>query len=153
VTIETAKRIAYKLFNSFDVNKSGAIESQEASSMIKHAYQSLNKNYVPNDEDCQDFIKTQDKDKDGKLTLIDIEKTCINFLCASSLDMVTSGGSGIMESIKRSVADQDPYVGMEKSYLKQPRVSYDITSNQIYKGSGAKLNHTVGKMGSVNKFV
>lgn len=84
VNMDVAKRIAKRIFDKFDMNKSGAIESAEAHSMIQHAYFSINKNYVPNDQDCQDYIKTQDKDRDGKMTLSDIEKICIAYLCTST---------------------------------------------------------------------
>lgn len=129
VNMEVAKRIAKRIFDKFDLNKSGAIESAEAHSMIQHAYFSMNKNYTPNDQDCQDYIKTQDKDRDGKMTLSDIEKICIAYLCTS-----TDYSSHVVPNMISEVDDSSRY-----KYSKVSRPSHD-TRNDVLRGSNVDFS-------------
>ena len=70
---ESAKALAYKIFTTYDKDKSGAIEAYEIGQMMTDTYKSINKMFVPSQYDIETYIKTLDKDQDGKVTLRDIE--------------------------------------------------------------------------------
>ena len=47
--------------------------------MISDSYYSINKNYVPSDQDVHDYLKTHDRDMDGRVTLGDLERIAIQY--------------------------------------------------------------------------
>ena len=100
--IESAKNIARKIFDLYDVNKTGVIESQECRSMICDAYLSVNRNFTPSEDEAHDYLKIQDRDHDGKLTLADLERSCIQYLCGR-------GGSGVSLGLERPTATMTKY--------------------------------------------
>ena len=96
--IESAKNIARRLFETYDTNKTGVIESQECRSMISDAYSTVNRNFAPTEEDVHDYLKIHDRDKDGKLTLQDLERSCINYLCGRGGVGTSISGIGMNQS-------------------------------------------------------
>lgn len=93
IDISSAKFIAKELFGTYDENRSGAIEGKEAKSMIIDAYTNINKLYIPKDQDVQQYIDIHDNDRDGRLTLADLEQVCMKYLCGPTL----SGGVSIID--------------------------------------------------------
>ena len=71
--IEGARSLARRIFDAYDRDKSGAIESYEIGQMMTDTYKSINKSFVPSQYDIDTYIKVLDKDNDGKVTLSDIE--------------------------------------------------------------------------------
>lgn len=65
--------------------------------MISDAYYSVNRNFIPNEEDVHDYLRIHDRDKDGRLTLADLERSCIQYLCGvggTGMSIVSRGGEG-----------------------------------------------------------
>jgi len=93
IDISSAKFIAKELFGTFDQNRSGAIESQEAKGMIIDAYTNINKLLIPKEQDINHYLEIHDHDRDGRLTLADMEQICMKYLCGPNL----SGGVNIID--------------------------------------------------------
>ena len=111
VDIESAKSIAKRIFETYDVNRQGVIGQGEARSMISDAYYSVNKNFIPHDSDVHEYLKIQDRDKDGKLTLADIERSCIQYLSGVGGTGISLGRPGYHSNMfekKDKVADLLP---------------------------------------------
>ncbi len=84
MTLENAKIIAEEIFTMYDKNHSGVIERKEIDSMMKDAYGSINKSFSPSIADIDSYIDVLDADKDGKITLEDLESHVIRFLVGES---------------------------------------------------------------------
>lgn len=78
---DSAKHIAKMLFQTYDQNKSGAIESYEIKTMIGDAYSMLGKTSSVTNAEAETYLQIHDKDRDGNLSLNDLEDICINYLC------------------------------------------------------------------------
>jgi len=82
---ESAKMIARKILDTYDTNRTGAIERNEVGQMISDSYSIFKRQYVPFAGDEQSFITTHDKDGNGTITLADLERICVSFLCEGPL--------------------------------------------------------------------
>ncbi len=78
--LDNAKRIARRIFDLYDNDKSGAIESYEIHHMMRDAYKTINKSFEPSKADIDSYIEVLDRDNDGRVTLADIEQLVIRFL-------------------------------------------------------------------------
>ncbi len=78
--LDNAKRIARRIFDLYDNDKSGAIESYEIHHMMRDAYKTINKSFEPSKADIDSYIEVLDRDNDGRVTLNDIEQLVIRFL-------------------------------------------------------------------------
>ena len=79
---ESAKALAYKIFITYDKDKSGAIEDYEIGQMMIDTYKSINKMFVPSKYDIETYIKTLDHDGDGRVTLKDLEHNVFKMMSA-----------------------------------------------------------------------
>lgn len=118
IDIASAKYIAKELFGTFDENKSGAIESQEAKSMIIDAYTNINRLYIPKDQDVDHYLNIHDNDRDGRLTLADLEQVCMKYLCGPNL----SGGVSLLN-------DATSYSHETRTPIKQETTTSKYVSN------------------------
>ncbi len=75
--IQEARSVAKYLFETFDRNKNSIIDLTAAREMEIEAYKRFNKSYNPSKEDVEAFHKVLDRDKNGVVTLSDIEELCI----------------------------------------------------------------------------
>ena len=75
--LDNAKRIARRIFDLYDNDKSGAIESYEIHHMMRDAYKTINKSFEPSKADIDSYIEVLDVDKDGRVTLADVEQFVI----------------------------------------------------------------------------
>ena len=78
--IDNAKRIAKRIFDLYDNDRSGAIEHYEIHHMMRDAYKTINKSFEPSKADVDSYIDVLDRDNDGRVTLSDIEQLVIRFL-------------------------------------------------------------------------
>jgi hypothetical protein len=78
---QKALDIAFRLFRAYDANRSGAIEGSEALSMLNDSMRNLT-TVKPTIGDAESFIRTHDVDRDGKLTLKDLEKLAKKYFCS-----------------------------------------------------------------------
>ena len=78
---QKALDIAFRLFRTYDSNRSGAIEGTEALSMLNDTMRNLT-TVKPTIGDAESFIRTHDVDRDGKLTLKDLEKLAKKYFCS-----------------------------------------------------------------------
>ena len=78
---DSAYYIARRLFETYDQNRSGVLEPQEAKTMIHDAYSILGKSTTVSNQDGATYLSIHDKNKDGRMTLADMEQVCIKYLC------------------------------------------------------------------------
>ena len=78
---ESAKLLAKKIFEIYDKDKSGVIESYEIGEMMVDTYKSINKLFNPSQYDIETYMKIMDKDQDGRITLRDIEAMVVKMMC------------------------------------------------------------------------
>ena len=78
--MENAKNLAKRLFEYYNKDQSGDIMDYEISAMISDVYRAIGKDYTPTDEDIKQYVETVDHDKDGKVTLRDLEQMLIKYL-------------------------------------------------------------------------
>lgn len=77
---DNAKNLAKRLFEYYNKDQSGHIEDYEISAMISDVYRAIGKEYNPTSEDINQYIDTVDHDKDGKVTIKDLEQMLIKYL-------------------------------------------------------------------------
>ncbi|CAD8107203.1 unnamed protein product [Paramecium sonneborni] len=79
--LESAKLVAKKLFETYDRDRNGVIDTTETIPMIVDAYKSFNRSFQPTRGDIDSYSKVMDRNGDGKVTYQDIEELCIKYLC------------------------------------------------------------------------
>lgn len=77
---ENAKNLAKRLFEYYNKDQSGHIADYEIGAMISDVYRAIGKEYNPSNEDIKQYIETVDCDKDGKVTIKDLEQMLIKYL-------------------------------------------------------------------------
>jgi Ca2+-binding EF-hand superfamily protein len=117
--IEYAKAVARKMFENYDSNQNNNIDSHEITPMMQDVYRGVNNSYSPSKSDIDGYSRVLDTNRDGKVTLADLEALCIKYLVsASTLSQRTTSPNKYGESIKKSA--------LPVSYLSQsPDRSYD----------------------------
>lgn len=80
---EMARDIAAKLFGLYDRDGSGTIEKHEMGTIIDDAYKTINKSAKFNGEDIEVLAEVMDRDKDGRVTLNDMERLVSKYLLNS----------------------------------------------------------------------
>lgn len=77
---ENARSLAKRLFEFYNKDQTGQIADYEISSMISDVYKAIGKQYTPTEEDIKSYTKVVDADKDGKITLRDVESLLVKYL-------------------------------------------------------------------------
>ena len=77
---EGARALAKKIFQIYDKDQSGVIETHEIGAMMVDAYKSINKMFTPSKYDTETLIAVLDRDGDGKVTLADVEKMVLKLM-------------------------------------------------------------------------
>ena len=72
-TEQSAEELARGIFETYDKDKSGFIESSEVEQMMIDTYSSINMNFTPSSYDVETYIKVLDADGDGRISLQDIQ--------------------------------------------------------------------------------
>jgi Ca2+-binding EF-hand superfamily protein len=71
-----AKRILHK----YDKNRDGILDEKEMISMMIDGYRTVSQPLNPSHLDVLSYGHMLDKDCDGKVTLEDLQQTCLRFL-------------------------------------------------------------------------
>lgn len=77
---DNARALAKRLFEFYNKDQTGVIADYEISSMMSDVYKSIGKQFNPSAEDIQQYIKVVDGDKDGRVTLRDLENLLVRYL-------------------------------------------------------------------------
>jgi len=77
---ENAKNLARRMFKLYNKDLSGTIDDFEIGPMISDVYRAIGKEYNPTQEDIHQYIQTVDFDKDGKVSVQDLEQLLIKYL-------------------------------------------------------------------------
>ena len=78
--VEGARAVARRLFETYDRDKNGNIDSLEVVPMIVDVYRAFNRSFYPAKGDIESYYKVLDINKDGKVTFEDLEQLCIKYL-------------------------------------------------------------------------
>ncbi|EGR28586.1 hypothetical protein IMG5_172600 [Ichthyophthirius multifiliis] len=82
--IQGAKQVAKSIFELYDKNGSGEITSSEIFGMMKDAYKDMGKGFNPTKADTDTYFDVLDNNKDGKITLQDLEDLAIKYLVGNN---------------------------------------------------------------------
>ena len=77
---ESARNVARRIMEAYDRDRNGVIDTDEIVPMIIDAYKGFNKVFSPSKNDIMAYLKTLDRNGDGKVTLQDIEELCFRYL-------------------------------------------------------------------------
>lgn len=67
-----AKNVAKRIFDTYDRDSNGVIDSIEVVPMIVDAYKSFNRVFSPSRADIESYLKILDRNNDGKVTIQDL---------------------------------------------------------------------------------
>ncbi len=70
-----------QIFEMYDDNKDGVLETITAGKMLMDLYRSMNKEFHPTATDIASFARIFDKDNKGKITIQDMERFIIKYYC------------------------------------------------------------------------
>ena len=84
--LEGAKAVARRLFDTYDRDRDQSINNVEVVPMIVDSYRAFNRNFTPSKGDIDAYFKVLDRNKDGRVTLQDIETLCIKYLVAGQME-------------------------------------------------------------------
>lgn len=82
--IPAAKALAKRIFDQYVSPSDGYITHNQTLPMMRDAYQGFLKSFSPSSNDMQGFFGILDQNKDGKVTLTDLENLCISYLCGKN---------------------------------------------------------------------
>lgn len=77
---DQAKRVAKKLFDLYDKDKNGILDSFEIGPIMVDTYKGMSKNFFPYREDIIGFQEILDSNGDGKVNYNDIEEFALRIL-------------------------------------------------------------------------
>ena len=75
-----AKQVAKRIFDTYDRDRNGVIDSIEVVPMIVDAYKSFNRVFSPSRADIESYLKILDRNGDGRVTIQDLEDLCTKYL-------------------------------------------------------------------------
>ncbi len=75
-----AESLAKHFFQFYSKKQSGSIEAEDGRHILIDIYKSIGVNYDPSEEDIKEYMEVMDADKDGKITVTDIEAMMKRFL-------------------------------------------------------------------------
>ena len=78
--ISEAKEAARELFRKYDQNRNDLIDSSETNQMLSDMYYGINKSFSASSGDIESYHKALDQNRDGRVTLDDIEALAIKYL-------------------------------------------------------------------------
>lgn len=78
--ISEAKEAARQLLQKYDSNHNGLIDHPEVSPMLSDAYLAINKGFSASQGDVESYHRALDQNRDGRVTLEDIEAIAIKYL-------------------------------------------------------------------------
>lgn len=116
---QSAKMLAEKLFDHYNRSKSGKIEEGEARTMIADAYLITGRPNKDRVNEYSEYIKYHDVDKDGSLTLADLEVLVKKYLCGpSGRGMNLTGDVSEREKLLRYLYRELGYEKVQREILR-----------------------------------
>ncbi len=73
ISEEEGVKVAERLFDHYDRDRSGYLDSEEIKMMLRDAYQGIKANYNPSLEEIESYKQVLDKNGDGKVNCEDME--------------------------------------------------------------------------------
>lgn len=70
-----------QLFDMYDDNKDGVLETITAGKMLMDLYRSMNKEFHPTATDIASYQRIFDRDNKGKITFDDMERFAVRYYC------------------------------------------------------------------------
>lgn len=84
---DTSNNIARRLMEQYDRSRTGTIDRNGSVSMLLDTYRKMNNRTVnPSSQEIDGFYKVLDRNRDGRITLPDLESLCRKYLVNGSLD-------------------------------------------------------------------
>jgi Ca2+-binding EF-hand superfamily protein len=78
--IEGARAVARRLFEQYDKDRNGLLDTIEVAPMMVDAYRAMNKGFNPSRADVDTYSRILDRNNDGRVTLQDIEDIAVRYL-------------------------------------------------------------------------
>ena len=78
--ISEAKQSASELLRKYDLNRNDLIDPPEVSAMLSDAYLAINKGFKASEGDVESYHRALDQNRDGRVTLEDLEALAIKYL-------------------------------------------------------------------------
>lgn len=78
--LEGAKQAARRIFEQYDRDHNGLLDTIEVAPMMVDAYRAMNKGFNPSKADVDTYSRILDRNNDGRVTLQDIEDLAIKYL-------------------------------------------------------------------------
>ena len=75
-----SKKLAKILMRTYDKDRDGKLNEKEVSSMMIDGYKPINPYYRPSKVERDSYMKMLDKNNDGKITIEDLEDSCVRFI-------------------------------------------------------------------------
>ena len=89
--LEGAKLVARRIFDQYDRDRNGLLDSIEVAPMMVDAYRAMNKGFNPSKADVDTYSRILDRNNDGKVTLQDIEELAVKYLVGETVKIRTEG--------------------------------------------------------------
>lgn len=77
---EGARMAARRIFDTYDRDRNGYIDSIEVVPMIVDAYKAFNRVFSPSKADIDSYLKVLDRNGDGRISIQDLESLCAKYL-------------------------------------------------------------------------
>lgn len=105
--LEGAKSVARRIFETYDRDRNGLLDSIEVAPMMVDAYRAMNKGFNPSKADVDTYSRILDRNNDGKVTLQDIEELAIKYLVGGEIKVERKDRA---EGVKRAAPVYNPKV-------------------------------------------
>lgn len=73
--------VCRQVFEMYDDNKDGVLETITAGKMLMDLYRAMNKEFHPTATDIASYQRIFDRDNKGKITFEDMERFAIKYYC------------------------------------------------------------------------
>lgn len=100
--IEGARAVARRIFEQYDRDRNGLLDSIEVAPMMVDAYRAMNKGFNPSKADVDTYSRILDRNNDGRINLQDIEDLAIKYLVGEVYKPVRQ-----VEVVKRAVYSKE----------------------------------------------
>ena len=71
--IENPRNIAQTIFSHYNPTNSGSLTKGQLAQMMRDTYKNIDGAFQPSEKDLESYMKLMDRNKDGQVTLPDVE--------------------------------------------------------------------------------
>ena len=79
----------------YDRNRDNNIDRTETVPMLVDVYRTFNKQFNPNTQDIDSYFKVFDRNRDGRISINDVEDLCIRYLVGGDSTSINDNGSNM----------------------------------------------------------